>query len=227
MIDVQTLFLNVNNDLAIKGKGGYASNEEYNRSLRLAQLDIFEIMCRSLEIRGEISESLQPFLREVFLAQATTTGNVLLPDDYGRKLEVGCRRSVSVPGGEPKVSFLPCEHLGHAEVYETLVSSVRKPDAEKGLFYYSTPLPGMIRLYPNGLGDCYLKYLALPPVATRAVTLDIVNDQENYNAGDSTQLQWHEKDLPLFVEILCFYKGVQVKSPELVQFFQQKPNLLQ
>jgi hypothetical protein len=100
-------------------------------------------------------------------------------------------------------------------------SQIRKPDASTNSFWHEFLSQG-IRVHPtNYTGNVYLKYIAQPDEATRAVT--IVGDEEQYDAGSTVDLVWPEQEETRFVDLLLHYKMVEIRDPLLVEFFQLKP----
>ena len=49
-----------------------------------------------------------------------------------------------------------------------------------------------------------------------------VNQEEDYDPATSIDLQWGEQDQTNLVDLMLFFKGIQVREGELLQWVVQK-----
>ncbi len=126
----------------------------------------------------------------------------------------------------PTTNTVGMQHLKTGEVMKTLSSAIRKPKIDvvkqTGKFAY-TFVNNMIKVYPKELtGSIYFKYITDPPVSLYNVTIDLVNQEEDYDPATSIDLQWGEQDQTNLVDLMLFFKGIQVREGELLQWVVQK-----
>lgn len=219
MISVERLFQYVNETLASKGQGGYSSNDEFNQHLYQSQVLIFNYYIDRLD-NANVSHALSPFIRETTLdLNGAKVG--ALPVGTVRVIEGGF--SVIKNGSQ---TVYPAHPIKQYEERETLVNSIRKPSLATRTFYYRLTSETDVKFFSDVSGRGYVKYLVAPSVPLRAVTIDTDNQVENYNAGGTTNLQWREAEFDIFVEVLLFLKGVQIKDEGLQAFIQQSRQIL-
>jgi len=224
MISVQTVFERVK-DLSRKDKAGYTSAAEFNRNLAEAQTLLMDWYYKMFEANEKTLDSLAPFIKETSLL--ITNQFCAFPTDYRHKLEGGYNFTYNnCDGVNPTTNTVGMQHLKTGEVMKTLSSAIRKPkiDVEKqtGKFAY-TFVNNMIKVYPKELtGSIYFKYITDPPVSLYNVTIDLVNQEEDYDPATSIDLQWGEQDQSNLVDLMLFFKGIQVREGDLLQWVVQK-----
>jgi hypothetical protein len=226
MISVQLVFERVQ-DLSRKDKAGYMSSEEFNRDLGQAQNILFRYFYQQFEDRQQIVDSLNPFHKTVNLPIAN--GFCEFPADYRHRTEVGYLFVENPLCGleQPTVEPIPMPYLNANEVMETLVSAIRKPSKEKKRVYH-TFINNKIEVHPYSLtGYIKFKYLAVPPTAIYATTLDLANDQENYDPLNSIDLIWNQQDTDNLVDLLLFFKGLEVRESALLEWVGMKKQFTQ
>lgn len=179
----------------------------------------------------KVPDAMYPFLADVKLALAGD-GLVTLPANFGHPLLVSYIKYTTVPGSNPLSEEIGANYLSKDEEGNTLESAVRGPSLSKRRIYWGYATAGKMKMYPTGIaGQFRLQYLRYPTFAVRGVTIDSVNDEENYNAGTSTQYEWplqQENDL---IDLLLMQKGLETRDSEIVRWASQRqsvtPNVMQ
>lgn len=219
-INVDTLFTRVNEDLARKDKAGYNDSTEFNRSLTAAEILYQNFCIEKYQASREISESLRPFM--VSFNQPISNGYVTLPSDYRYSTDSRVKLVVNNPGGQPTTSEYPCEEIKNSQIGFMQRSVVRGAGADNEIFYFQL-FPTKKKIFPFPTrGNFLMTYIRVPTYGVRAVTVDTANDQENYDANNSVQMEWNQQDQIHFEDILLYYKGIQIRDSEILQWIAAK-----
>lgn len=220
MINVNDLYIYLR-DLMRKDSIGWTSSDEYNRLLVLAQNDLFEFYLEQVQSNHRMTTGLRVFVKEQTIAGVA--GYYDLPADFRYKLEVGIRTIENAENCDdsPIVNFYPADQANSDKLLLLGESTIRKPSIANNRYYYEF-IGGKIKVTPVTTAKLYLKYYRQPAVATRAYTLNTTTFEEVYNSGTSIQLEWPAEEFNSFVEILLFYKGIQMRDAELVQWLNAK-----
>jgi hypothetical protein len=222
MVDVNLIWNNVR-DLSRKDHAGYISTDEFNRTINLAQKDLFDYYLAMYEKTGRYAVALAPFRVQVQLS-ASTPGIYPLPADYRQWCEAGVIWWDNQCGGG-LTELLPAEPLRANEKYLTLSSPIRKPSMARRIFKYQI-IDDDLHLYPIDFqGQVQLEYLKNPPNAARGYTLNLVTFEEDYNAQTTTNLIWPESETSNFTDLILFYKGIVVQSTPLLNWVATKKQL--
>lgn len=218
MISVDSLYQKVS-QISRKGSTGYLSNDIFNRALSMAQENLFLFYMERYENSITAHDALLPFLKSPVLP--IVSGFVAYPSDYRYRIAV---HAGYVAGGS--TTYHNCPYLEEKEEAESVNSTVRRPDATKRRFYHALTASG-IKIYPeNHVGVIRLKYLSAPPVAARAVTIDVNNVVENYNPTGTIDLIWGAQDETNLVDIMLALFGIQQKQSELIEWVRAKNQTL-
>lgn len=226
MVQVKLIFDRVAT-LSRKDKAGYMSADEFNQDLAQAQELLMQFYYERFEREQIVVDSLMPFLKEVQLP--ILNGFVDFPTDYRHRLQLeylytyndGCCEDSSTIA-EP----YPMDYLNANEVAYNESSPIRKASINKKIFRH-TFINNKIKVFPkNLLGQVNLKYLIQPPVALYAVTLDVVNQQENYDDANSINLQWLEQDAQNLSDIMLFFKAIATRESALMEWLGAKQNII-
>lgn len=213
MIDIERLYLIVNNDLARKDHAGYTATDEFNRTVNLIQQSLFDFYIEKNDARAK--EPLRPFIFETFISK-TSVSYYDLPSDYRQKLELGFDYLTS-DCGTYSHNVKSADYLDYNEVLLNNESDIRLN--EPSYSFVGT----QVKTTPTSfLGQIYLKYYRNPVDAVRAFTLNVSTQEEEYNAGSSTHLEWEVMEIPNFVDLMLMYKGIAVRSTELTQWVMAK-----
>lgn len=205
MISVNTLFERINLDLVKKGKGGYSSNDEFNRDVNFAQNDLMTMYIQTYDATQEAVDALSVFTKEV----STAESYLLYPDDYRHEMEVNrVVDGVHYPSYEIKTN-------NRGLIFS---SQIRKPDIDKKSFWHEY-LSDRIVFYPSGVISS-VKYISQYPEASRAVIQ--FGDEEVYNDASTVNLIWPAKEESRFINLLLVYKGLQIRDPLINQFISKK-----
>jgi hypothetical protein len=222
MVDVNLIWNNVR-DLSRKDHAGYISTDEFNRTINLAQKDLFDYYLAMYEKTGRFAVALAPFRVQVQL-NATSAGVYPLPQDYRQWCEAGVIYWNNECGGG-STEFLPAEPLRANEKYLTLSSPIRKPSMANGIFKYQI-IADLLYLFPTSFqGQVQLEYLKNPPDAVRGYTLNFSTFEEDYNPLTTTNLIWPESETSNFTDLILFYKGIVVQSTPILSWVATKKQL--
>jgi len=228
MIEVQKLFLRVNNDLARKDKAGYTSSEEFNRNLEEAQSLLLAYYHKMFELDEATLDGAAPFIKEIMVP--ISNQHCEFPDDYRYKLEVGYVKSFNTNGPScapagVDYDIIDGTHWNANEVKKTLNSAIRKPTIANGLFAY-TFVNNKIKVFPRELiGNISLKYLIDPPEAIYATIDNAIEQTEDYDAVNSIDLIWNPQQQPELVNILLFFKGLEIRESLLINWVKLQKNM--
>jgi hypothetical protein len=226
MIEVQKLFLRVNNDLARKDKAGYTSSDEFNRNLEEAQSLLLAYYHRMFELDEGTLDGAAPFIKELFIPIKDQYCE--FPSDYRYKLEVGYVKAFNTPNCSKSGSdfkIIDGAHWNANEVKKTLNSAIRNPTLENGLFAY-TYVNNKIKVFPRGLiGNISLKYLIDPPLAVYATTDNQAEQTEDYDAANSIDLIWNPQQQPELVNIMLLFKGLEIRESLLLNWVKLQKNM--
>jgi hypothetical protein len=206
--------------LSKKDKAGYMSAQEFTDDLNQAQEILMEYYYDRFEDSQKTVDSLQPFIKESNLP--ISNGFVAFPSDYRHRVEVSYNLTEKNCEGPPKLVKCPMPHLHINERSETLQSSVRRPSLKKKRFYHSY-VNNKLQVFPSDLlGTVCFTYIIQPPEAKYAVTIDVFNDEENYDPINSIDLIWNAQDSEELVSIMLLFKGIQVRESALIQWVNEK-----
>lgn len=217
MIDINKLYLLVNNDIARKDHAGYTSTDEFNRQVNVVQNLLFDFYIEKNDARA--MEPLRPFVTESYIPSATEY--YPLPSDYRQQLEVGFE---FVTGGDcdtpPTKIIKSADLLSHDEVLLTSESPIRSQERQ-----YSF-IGGDIKISPaDFIGNVYLKYYRYPVDATRGFILDVATQEEVYDIESSVNLEWDSLEMPNLVDLMLIYKGISVRNTEIIQWAMGKQSM--
>jgi len=215
MIDIETLYITVNNDLARKDHAGYTSTDEFNRITNLIQGVLCDFYIEKNDARAK--EPLRHLITEVKIQGSEYYD---LPDNYRQKLEVYLESISSSCENGVVFTNVNADHLDVDEWGLNMESVIRKNQPAFGF------IGNKIKVRPSTfIGRVYLKYYRNPTDASRAYTLNLTTKEEEYNAGSSVHLEWPASELTNFVDLHLLYKGISIRNTELVQFAMGKQQM--
>lgn len=210
MIPIDRVFQTVS-ALSRKGSTGYHSNDDFNNQIILAQTLLFGWYFEQYEKNQSVPDALIPFLEQPVLP--IVAGLVAYPANYRHRIEV--QVGYTSAGA---TTWHSCPYVKTAAEILAAERFVRRPNVEKRRFAH-TLAKGGIKVLPESFdGVVKFKYLADPPAAVRAVTVNVAQDVENYNPVGSVDLIWGAQDEQNIIDILLYLKGVQTRQSELIQW---------
>ncbi|MCB0707743.1 MAG: hypothetical protein KDC34_20650 [Saprospiraceae bacterium] len=210
MIEVQKIFLVVQDLMRKDLAGGYASNDEFNRQINLSQ-NILYNYCYDHINESWARESLIGFHVSTTLS-ASTSGVYTKPGDYRDKQDL----ALIVDGAQ-----IPVHIPRRDELAMTLSSPVRGPSLAREVVVGEIA-DTAINIWPQTSNQLFLRYYKNPPDAVRAVTIDSDTQYEVYNAAGTTNLDWDQGNFKDFVDLMMLMKGVILRDSSLVAWVQQK-----
>lgn len=212
MIDVQTLWQRVNQDLIKLGQTGFDSNESFNRDMNEAELVMLDYHHRMYGLSQNLSDAVNPFVKKQEVQ--IVSGFVSEPSDYAHRLDMEYKVVVNT-ALEPTVSYTPMniEKVGE----NRSLSAIRRPTiTDTDTYSYRQESGGFYVLPPELTGYVRITYLRYPISGSRAVT--VASDQEVYDSGNSVNLEWPATELSNFVDLMLFFRGISVRANEVVQW---------
>ena len=212
---IQEIYLFVSEDLSLKDKSGYSSNDEFNRALNYAENLLFSFYMEKYEQNNLISDSLSPFIVKN-TSLAITSGTGTLPTDYRHRIDLMFNK-IENDDCEAYYTKISASPIGSNEEGIITDSVLRRPSVEKKKVYYFIE-GDSIRVLPELTGTVTFKYLRSPDFGNRVVTYDEDAVDEVYDEESTTDLEWEEQDRQNLINILLFLKGVQIRDSELLQF---------
>jgi hypothetical protein len=204
--------------LSKKDKAGYMSAQEFTDDVNQAQDLLYQFYYEQFEERQLIVDGLMPFLKEVTLP--INSGYVDFPADYRHRIQIQYNKSFNegCHPNAPTVGPYPMDYINANEEAYNESSAIRKGSTTKNT-YYHTFINQKIRVLPrNLLGTVELKYLIKPPAALYAVTIDVTNQEENFDAANSIDLIWNNQDANNLVDIILVFKSIQTRESALVEW---------
>lgn len=214
-------------DIGRYTESGYLANDEFNRAVNLAQVNLLEYYTRDFEIVHLYMDSLFPFITTSLLSGAA--GVFDIPADFRNDIRQGQYvETVNDPDceDEPSEVVYSVRYIKAGSVNLIRGSAIRGADTAKRRYRYYYE-DGKVKLLPEGLpGGFRLKYVRTPATIARAVTLDAVNKVENYDAGSSVHPEWLDKDLDNMVDLTLLFLGIEVRESDLVQWVAQKNQIV-
>lgn len=214
MIDVQVLYSRVELDLARKGIGGFSSNNQFNRSMKEAEIILFEYWAEKFSEDQDVVDALLPFIASY--ESQIVSGRASYPSDYRRMLSVDHKNVVNTTG-EPVVNFTKVRKIAENEDRR----AYRKPVVGNDKTYVYAFYSDHVRISPNDLtGYVEFRYLRVPVYGNRVVTVNTSTDDQDYNSVSSRQLEWPEHQFSNIVDIMLLAKGAEIQRTELLQFAQ-------
>lgn len=220
MINVDEVFQSVR-ALIRKDKGGYITNAEFNRISVLAETMLWNFWAAQFDKSQSVPTALRPFVTkpddDLYVGDS---GNVTLPDDFGRILGVQYGVVTNSASGTSVTAYYPSNPVHESEISNLKYSAVRGPSLTRKRFYHV--LTGdNLTTYPAHEGNVVeVRYLAIPTFAVRGVTTDSTNDQENYSSGTSTDYMWPDSELNNLIDLLLIHYGISIRENELTAWVQ-------
>lgn len=218
MIDVNYIYNRVS-DLSAKHKSGYITNDQFNRDLTHMQDLLFRYYVDMYASTKRVVDVMATFVD--FKSVKVIEGLVTPPNNFEHMIEGTTLLLENDCDGEVIVTEHPIYRLIN-DRNMTLSSPIRKPSKTKNLYYYDL-MGESLYIYPEDVsGRMRIKYFRKPNVATRAVTIDTTTDDETYDEDNSTQLEWKSIETDNIIDIMLFFKGVQIRETNLLQWVGAK-----
>ena len=206
-------------ELARSQAGAYASGEDFNRDVKMAQEMMVDYYINRHDHIDMIS--LSPFINE---APTPVSGGIItIPSDLRHIVNIDVV-SPSIVDGVTKVNLIGAMYVNAVSVADSRRSSIRSGNAAKCRYIYYQHLGGF-KIEP-AVTDVNLRYIKQPPVATWGFTIDSVNLVENYDAITSIDPLWLEKDRTTLIDTILFIRGLRTSNSDIVQWLQFKKSKL-
>lgn len=224
MILIETVFQLVT-DLLSKDKGGYTSNDEFNRYSQQAEQSLWQYYSQIFEASKMVPDGMQPFTKELGVV-LSAAGRASLPADYGHWLQLWWNEVLNGDcGEEPTTTKHLLEYLEKNESGLTLKSTIRRPSRATDILNWEF-VNAQIQVYPTTLQPSItLEYLRFPVYSVRAVTIDATNDQENYDAGATINYEWRDQDQNNLVDLILLQYGIVIRESDVIQFASNHKNM--
>lgn len=209
-------------NLAAKNQAGYITDSEFNGNLRSAELTLYEYYFRIFEQSSQIVDALNPFIVETTIQLTNGIGD--FPSDYRHRLEVGYTwMKNDCYSGAPKIDEIPVDYMQANEEREVLSSAIRKPSIEKKIIRH-TFKNDKIYVYPKEVREINFKYLKEPVFGVYASTLvsNANGDFDQFDPANSIDPQWPVQETNNLLDLLTFYRGIELRSTALIEFARLK-----
>ena len=215
MIGIDSLYNTVTKYLVLKGKGGYGSNAQFNDDVRRAQLYLLNYYINRYDESSIIEESLSPFIVETSFDLAAYTA--AKPTDFRHKISAKYEYALNnADCTDTTLKGFPLVELTVNDWFSTHASTIRGASLEKERGYYSIINDTMRFSFKNG--TVTMNYIKVAPTATRAVVLDTGTDNENYTSTGTIDLIWNSSDENNLVDIMLWFKGLQIRESEILNW---------
>lgn len=214
MINVDVLFRRVQ-DMSRQYRSGFMSNDEFNDGLLMAQEVVAMYYYSKFEESNIVSDTLFPFIKSESIS--VVGGIMPIPSDFKFKLEANVTSINNTDVGIDEM-VEPIRYINSDHWSGTLSSPIRKPRIGVCDSYGMTRKNNNFHVRPLEITKAQLTYIRNPNVATRVVTFDSDTDEETYDANASINLEWGQHCLPLFVDLLLSYKGVQLSDSQIIDY---------
>lgn len=222
MINVDDMYTTVGS-LISKDKAGYFSNAEFNQVSKMAELLLWTYMAENYESNLLLAEDMLPFTVQAN-ALLSTLSRTPIPTDSGAVQQLWWRRVTNSTecGINPTVDEVKIQYVEKMELANTLESPIRGPSKAAPRILWAHVVRG-IQVYPNLSGQYVtFDYLRYPIYAVRGITLDVANDQENYDASTSTQYEWGDNNKTNLVDLILLHYGISIRDTAITQWAAQK-----
>lgn len=219
-ISVESLYQSIR-DLARKDKAGYMANDEFNRNLVKAQQVIYDFYFEQFEDTQDVPEELRIFLETKTISSAA--GLAPLPDDFEHVIRVRIKSPVYASDGctIDSYSYSYALPINASEISLTQTSSIRKPSVSKSIWRYRT-IGVSLQIFPEESYPVELEYLRAPVIPSRAVTIDSVNDEENYDSSSTVDLEWDASEENVFLDVMMYYYALPTRESEIIAWLGGK-----
>lgn len=213
---IEAVFVEIRKDRS----GRYFPAQEINRLIAAAELGLFNYFRDIWERTQQITEHLQPFIKNDALAESDNSGILTLPSDYAYRGGVtGLYLENPIDNGSTIVKPYPCFYLDAGEFIVIQSDHIAYPDRKKGRFYHTISEKGF-EFLPREKVWAKLNYIRYPVPGKIVYDITEVDDQDiiNYNTTESTNMEWNKITFPLFFFMLCGYFGISIKDPYIMQY---------
>jgi hypothetical protein len=224
MINVEQVYQSMR-DLSSKGKGGYADSDEFNKNSKRAELLLLQYYCSVFEKTGLVPDAIYPFLKEPAPVVLDSNGRIAIPSDMIHRVFVKYVTATNGPSG-PILTEYQTQYLEKLEEMATLDSPIRKPNFENGIVAYAFGPNSTLQIYPKTLtGYVKIQYFRAPTYAVRGWTLDVTNDEQDYDAGTSTQYEWPPQEENNILDLIMLSQGITMRDSQIIQWASSHQSL--
>lgn len=221
MINVDVLY-NRLQDLTRKGKASYFKNDEFNRNMNDAEELLFGYYIELYKNSRWVEDAIKFTLLEAEIANSS--GVYPLPSNYKLYNSVAAK-VLSGTKGNYKVSKKPAYENKDDESYLSEDNALRRGDVAKRRFSYEVGASDITMFPSDFTGNIYLKYFRDITKAVRGVTIVAGTDEEAYDAGSSTDLEWDPRELPNLIDIMLYLFGMSARDTAVMQWVQSKKSV--
>jgi hypothetical protein len=221
MININTVFVDVNILAAKDQAGGYTSGDEFNKAVELAQIQLLEFHAQSVPEQRSI-DALLPFIVSSALPITIATPSHVVPSDYYRTLEVTVDYVTNaVNCGDSNVRTVKAPQFVAPSVWQyTNESPIRKPSKRWPQYTYRDM---MVEVRPGYNGTIGLRYIRYPLAAVWGYTTG--PGGQVYNPATSTNFEWPEEQITNLVDILLYLKGIQIRDSTVINWLRVKGDI--
>lgn len=223
MIDIDLLYRRVQ-DLSRQYRSGFISNSEFNDGVSMAQKVVMGYYYSLYEESNVVSDVLSDFVKAEPITLLNGSGDI--PSDFAFKIggyvSSFVNKEPTIEQITEPITYVNSEHWG-----ATLNSPIRKPRVDVENSYAMTRQNNKLLVRPMEVNEVTFIYIRKPLEAVRATNLDSTTDEENFDAINSVNLEWHEQCLQIFVDLLLYYKGLQIAASDIIDYAKTTNYVLQ
>lgn len=167
---------------------------EYARNVPLAR--------RGVGVTRKVSQELRPFLKKA--TKAVTGGALTFTEDIGYLLSV-----------EPEtISGRGVDIIEPDELADRIGSEVVSPSVDDPVMLWETNTTAII--YPTSITQVTVRYYEFPNNAVIATTTNSTTLREEYDATNSTELQWNDEQKVELAYRILRDAGVNIERQDVV-----------
>ena len=223
MIEINKLYDTVTKYLVLKGKGGYGTNAQFNDDVRRCQTMLQNYYINRYAESSIIEESLSTFIQR----QTIVLTSDIMPKPVTFRHKISAKYQYTINNADFSNSSLqefPLIELRANEWDATHNSVIRGANKEKERGYYR--IVGDEMQFSFNKGTVIMTFITKPPTAVRQVTLDVATDNENFNGVGTINLAWNESDENNLIDIMLWFKGIQIRESEIMNWVVSSKQLM-
>jgi hypothetical protein len=209
MISVIRLY-NTANQRALAGTTGFDDQDKVNSKIADVQTELIEYLATFYEANQQVKDALAPFVKYVPLP-SDQYGVISKPADYVHVVAIG-------------INDYPCDPINVNEEFIIKQSPIRRPSAEKNLYYHLHKNNAITILPEQQYYNINFGYIRQPALAMVVLNTISTDDSDYYEAvssnqfGGSLDLEWPESMFNLILYLYLEKMGIEQKENILLAY---------
>lgn len=214
MIDIINLNKIVNEGFAKDFGSGYSNSDEFNQKVELAQSILLGYYTSLYPRTINSQKAISPLVKEVGFPNNIDEVANELPSDYTYHISAVLYRWEKVGCETKRLRDNIIWNATPENIDAFLLSPIRGTEP-----WYVLQSGGVV-FYNTSGKEPRLKYIGKYTEAKLVTTIDNVSRQEIPDVINSVDLGWNETFLNEFVNLLLFFKGVELRDERLLTYIQ-------